>query len=252
MERQIIDVIKERVAATPSSQVLDFKVVPDSPELRSFLEAVVVKTHLETEIDIPVRSMVSLRRNGLCQPGDTWRSILMDRITGDGWRPEVIDYFEQPIRDRLFPADKSRCPLDLDMTGGIGTCANGNHRIVGAICWLAATRGDDAVMQSVRTTVRDIDRTLIGRLVEFHRTGARIGWQNQVGLTVPDGIRVSDVDGTERLIICGKGRPIREIAYRKKWLSRKKTTDEMAGEYQMASAYHPIPDTLFDVWGRAD
>lgn len=104
-------------------------------------------------IDVPIKNIVSLGRNDHWNnETPTWNELINNWIVGLNWTDEVIDYFENEIGDKNFPALGAGGNLRLESYGGLITCANGNHRIVGAVCWLTSKYGDNAVLKNVRVT----------------------------------------------------------------------------------------------------
>lgn len=120
--------------------------------------------------DIFIKDIVSLGRNDYwTKETHTWKELINCWITGYGWRNEVIDYFENEIEDKNFPAEGAGRNLRIESFGGLLTCANGNHRLVGAVCWMASKYGDDAILKKVRVAsfpLKDIFYKFLDELVE--------------------------------------------------------------------------------------
>lgn len=105
--------------------------------------------------DVPIASLFSINReNEFWFEGDTWRDIVMSRLTGENWPASVFEYFEGEIRDKKFPPNDSRAKLDLTSYGGVTACDCGNHR-------LAAAQGAEANLQKVYVGLMKIDRARV-------------------------------------------------------------------------------------------
>ena len=120
--------------------------------------------------DIFIKDIVSLGRNdNWTKDKHTWKELINDWITGYGWKDEVINYFENEIEDKNFPAEGAGRNLRIESFGGLLTCANGNHRLVGAVCWMASKYGDDAILKKVRVAsfpLKNIFYKFLDKLVE--------------------------------------------------------------------------------------
>ena len=120
--------------------------------------------------DIFIKDIVSLGRNdNWTKDKHTWKELINDWITGYGWKDEVINYFENEIEDKNFPAEGAGRNLRIESFGGLLTCANGNHRLVGAVCWMASKYGDDTILKKVRVAsfpLKNIFYKFLDKLVE--------------------------------------------------------------------------------------
>lgn len=103
--------------------------------------------------DIKVKEIVALERPEIMLiENPTWIYLLKNYVEGSNWRDEVTDYFENDIRDKYFPAKDARRTLTMVNFGGLLTCSNGIHRMIGAACWLVSKYGDEAVLKKVFVT----------------------------------------------------------------------------------------------------
>lgn len=111
--------------------------------------------------DVPVKNIFSLSRNdGWEKPNPTWKELLNNWIEGTYWKDEAIEYFENDIRDKPFPADDAKRPLSLGNYEGVYICTNGNHRLVGAYCWSLAKFGEMANLKKVNVSYYSIRSTM--------------------------------------------------------------------------------------------
>lgn len=103
--------------------------------------------------DIKVKEIIALERPELmCIEEPSWINLLKNYIEGSNWRDEVIDYFEDEIKDKYFPAREAYSTLSMANYGGLLACSNGIHRMIGAACWLVSKYGDEAVLKKVFVT----------------------------------------------------------------------------------------------------
>lgn len=103
--------------------------------------------------NISVKDIISLGRNDHWESEyPTWIELLNKWIDGTPWRDEVIEYFENDIENKKFPAEGAKEELKLVNFGGLLHCFVGNHRIVGAVCWLVSKYGDEAILKKVSVT----------------------------------------------------------------------------------------------------
>lgn len=124
-------------------------------------------------LDVPVRAIVSLGHKIFAPSAHTWRALLAG-LHGKTWTDEVIGYFESEIGSQEFPPPDSNLPLELVAYGGIVEADNGMHRLVAAICWLAATQGADAVLRKVRVHLDDVWPTLRRTVVDEVASGHEV------------------------------------------------------------------------------
>lgn len=118
--------------------------------------------------DINIKDIMFLSRSdGWEHDVMSWRELINTWIYGDTWSHNVFEYFEGQIQDKLFPAEGAGHILKIESYGGVLGCANGNHRLVGACCWMACKNGDNAKLQSVYTStfkLKDATKTLLQRI----------------------------------------------------------------------------------------
>lgn len=109
--------------------------------------------------DIKVKDIVSLgRKDGWRIENPSWYELIINWIYGFDWRDEVIDYFENDIEDKNFPAEHARGRLEIASLGGLLICDNGNHRLVGAACWALSNNGDEAILKKVRVATFPVNK----------------------------------------------------------------------------------------------
>ncbi|MBP2311488.1 hypothetical protein [Azospirillum soli] len=125
-------------------------------------------------IDVPIQAVVALgRADKLLGNRDTWRTIVNKGVHGRGWTHGVFDYFDGDIMDKDFPADGATGMLKLSCIGGAVTCANGNHRLAGAVAWIASTRPHDSVLRKVWVDATPVRRNLVASILELRSRGAK-------------------------------------------------------------------------------
>lgn len=124
-------------------------------------------------VDVPVHKLVSLNRRDFWSPGDTWRSATY-KLHGEGWKAQVLKYFESQIKDQWFPAPNSTEPLTLRSFGGLVECSVGNHRIIAARSWLTAKYGCAAYFNSVRVRAFSIPPCVVRFLEEAVQEGSDV------------------------------------------------------------------------------
>tara|TARA_E500000331_G_C17219242_1_gene697281 strand:- start:133 stop:963 length:831 start_codon:yes stop_codon:yes gene_type:complete len=150
MKAHVIDSILH-LATHSSSKVIRRKMLDEKP-LR-VLGEILPREYLDRTVeDIPISAfgnMSETRVSGIPEDEPTWLGTLKQYIHGNGWKDEVIDYFECEIKDRDFPARGARGALQVHSYNGICFGSNGSHRLVGLVCYLAAKYGDDAVARGV-------------------------------------------------------------------------------------------------------
>ena len=105
-------------------------------------------------------------RDNFTEEGDTWRTAAAERLYNN-WSHFVFDYFESEIRDQDFPGEGALYDLRLRSVAGAVTCENGYHRLTGAVAWLAAKHGDDAVLRKAKVSIVPYHKSLVERLVAF-------------------------------------------------------------------------------------
>lgn len=125
-------------------------------------------------IDVPIQAVVALgRADKLLGNRDTWRTVVNKGVHGHGWTHGVFDYFDGDILDEPFPAEGATGILELSCVGGAVTCANGNHRLAGALAWIASTRPHDPVMRKVWIKATPVRRNLVASILELRSRGAK-------------------------------------------------------------------------------
>lgn len=127
-------------------------------------------------VDVPLAAVMALGRWDFWKSGDSWRDIVSrqqpeDRphdpgMHGRDWTDRVFPHFEGELRDDCFPAGGAAGPLKLRSYGGFIECESGNHRLVGAYCWLASKDGHLAKLRKARVSYRPIRRPIRERIAE--------------------------------------------------------------------------------------
>ncbi|MCI0152215.1 hypothetical protein KNO81_41135 [Paraburkholderia sediminicola] len=137
-------------------------------------------------LDVPLRAIVALDHKNFAPAAHSWRTLL-DGVHGVGWEQSAIDWMESEIGTSPFAPDNAAGGLRLQAAGGALRCTNGMHRLVAAVCWLAATKGGDARRRGTEVVLRQVDV----RLRAIHAEAAELVVQ-----AVDRGARV-DVAGHE-------------------------------------------------------
>ncbi len=88
-------------------------------------------------LDVPLAAIVALDHKHFAQEAGSWRTLL-DGLHGTGWDDRTIAWIESEIGQSWFPAPEAAQDLRLYAVGGAVRCGNGMHRLVAAVCWLAA------------------------------------------------------------------------------------------------------------------
>lgn len=123
--------------------------------------------------DVPLSAIVGLFHKNFVPEATTWRGLL-DGLHGQGWGPETLAYFESAIGDTHFPAPAAAHALILRAYGGAVVCVNGMHRLVAAVCWMAARDGAHARLQKVELQVYGIKAAAVAAMLEAAEQGAAI------------------------------------------------------------------------------
>lgn len=160
----------ERIRAAVNASdcpVLDY-VIPPLNSLWPIHIAESGGTAWEGFADVPIRAIFDLAHKNFLQdvPVWTWRAAATEGLSNT-WSNFVLDFFESEIRDAQLPADGSHSNLRLWSVGGAVRCENGIHRTTGAVTWLAAKYGEDAILKKVRLKVRSCHEGLIDKIIRF-------------------------------------------------------------------------------------
>lgn len=165
------------VVADSDCEVLDRRVYLTE----KYIDALQTISHNNPAIycyaDVPIGSITTLGHANFWELGQTWRQIILDwesnedGLHGQGWQPEVFQYFEDELRERSFPAWQATGPLKLISIGGVVDCESGNHRLVGAVGWLAGRYGKDVYLKKARLQHRPVDLAVIGLIGDLHAKG---------------------------------------------------------------------------------
>lgn len=174
-----IEIIRKAVA-TSNCELLDLK--PERPDMPG--RALDLLTATEPcqvyHADIPLSSVSGMHRADFWRQGQSFREILQWNeekklgVHGKGWQPDIFEYMEGELREKEFPAHSTLHQMRLISRGGIVDCENGNHRFVGAYCWLAAKYGHRAVFKKAHVTHHPISKPLLDKLVEIDRENYKI------------------------------------------------------------------------------
>ena len=215
--------------------------------------------------DVPLRDIVGLGRvNDAWYPGDTWREVVTKRLHGADWTDEVFEYFRGPIGDKDFPPSSARGRLELIEYGGAVFCANGNHRLPAAVCWLAQEVGDDACMRSVYTTICGVSKDRIKALIELRKHGpVSVAYGSMLNIAPiyiqgaplpPWIIRVGEDTTAVKIYGVDETGELREIwrpvvGIRRLFISTS-TQDKQNTGVLLNRAWSHVPELLLDTWTR--
>jgi len=191
--------------------------------------------------DVPIGAVVALGRSDFSEDMDTWRTVVKDGLYNE-WDLPVIDYFESEIRDQDFPAPGAYRDLRLYACGGAVLCSNGNHRLAGAVGWLAATKGSDTVLRKAFMEVAPVREKLIDMMVE-RRTA---GWSVEVTQRSSDGAYfIRFAKGRKREVFSTKGdTPTQRFAPERKFFIRQ--------PLHVNDQWETVPDIILDAWKDRD
>ncbi|AWU95622.1 hypothetical protein [Azospirillum ramasamyi] len=202
---------------------------------------------LREEIDVPIRAVVALGRgDGLLGNRDTWRTIIDRGLHGNGWTHDVFDYFDGEICDRYFPADGANGILELYSVGGAVQCGNGNHRLAGAIGWIASTRPHDPVLRKARVYVGPVLPGIIASILALRSPGTEMACA--AGFTGR---------GTETFLRVRQGRDVKTYAVRDGVLEQRFDWRESDGsqrrpiDHEGAWHWWTLPDQVLNAWADA-
>lgn len=87
--------------------------------------------------DIPLSAIVAVDHKNDAPLATNWEQ-LFSGLRATDWTPAQLDYMESEIGLQLFGPDTAHRTLDFSSYGGAVLCTNGQHRLVGAVCWLAS------------------------------------------------------------------------------------------------------------------
>lgn len=124
-------------------------------------------------LDVPLTSIVGLIHKHFAPNATTWRSLLKG-IHGVGWGWDMLDYLDSEYGDRPPPLDDAAGSLQLQAFGGALICTNGMHRLVAAVCWLAARYGDAAMLRKVPVRYQPANRAAVALMNAVLGAGARL------------------------------------------------------------------------------
>jgi hypothetical protein len=129
-------------------------------------------------LDVPLDAIIALGHKNFAPAARTWRSLL-EGLHGVGWEQSAIDWMESEIGISWLPAPSAKEGLRLYATGGALRCHNGNHRLVAAVCWLAASsenslRKETCVLRKVDVEMRQVDPQTARLLMEAIDAGYRV------------------------------------------------------------------------------
>jgi hypothetical protein len=138
IEKKPIEKLREAVLNS-NNKLLEEQVV-NSSDINFILDKFTIYTENKDYYDdVSIYNIVALcRSDKWIENVRTWRELVNEWITGEGWTNQVFDYFESDIKSQDFPADNAMNTLRFIDYDGLLTCSNGNHRLVGACCWISA------------------------------------------------------------------------------------------------------------------
>ncbi|RQR27298.1 hypothetical protein [Burkholderia sp. Bp9142] len=174
-EPALLKILRAAVAANPL--MLD-RPLFCSADYSVFLEFLADRPMASHYLDVPLRAFVGTQHLNFDPDARTWRHGLT-ALTGedkDGgkWDDRALAYFESEIGDQRFPCDAaSGTALQLAAWNGAVFSDNGAHRLIAAVCWLAARKGSEAELRKVRVS----HRTLNHEAVELLAKAAAAGWE---------------------------------------------------------------------------
>lgn len=163
LEADALDEIRRAVCGC-NVAILDQALL--SPSIKAMINLVVPRMASATTkfIDVPLKAILGTLRDNFTEEGDTWRTAAAERLYNN-WSRFVFDYFESEIRDQDFPGQGALYDLRLRSVAGAVTCENGYHRLTGAVAWLAAKHGDDAVLRKAKVSIVPYHKSLVERLI---------------------------------------------------------------------------------------
>ncbi|NRO99187.1 hypothetical protein GWC77_25145 [Paraburkholderia sp. NMBU_R16] len=123
--------------------------------------------------DVPLTAIVGLFHKSFAPEASTWRA-LFDGLPGRGWGLETLASFEAQIGDAPFPAPSAADPLILRAYGGAVVGVNGIHRLVAAVCWLAARHGPRAALKKVALQCYRVNAGALGVMLDAAHRGDKI------------------------------------------------------------------------------
>ncbi|WP_299194738.1 hypothetical protein [uncultured Amphritea sp.] len=114
--------------------------------------------------NIPANSIVALNHKGFYSKNATWKEAVSG-LTCENWQDidpqrSVYHYFENPIRDRRFPAGGGGI-LELKAYGGAVVCKIGNHRLTGGMAYLTNKSGNAAAFKEVQIEPQCVFKELV-------------------------------------------------------------------------------------------
>ncbi len=163
--------IRAALPAAPAA-IVD-RPVAEKREIFAATEGLALRAFRTAYLDVPLVKLVALGHKNFAKDAKTWRSLL-DGIHGVGWERDTLAYFESEIGTSSFPAPNAAYPLRFQAFGGALICVNGMHRLVAAVCWLAAKDGLDAKLRKVEVRYQPVNPAALAVITAALSAGARV------------------------------------------------------------------------------
>ena len=169
MKIPIIETIR-LLASQSNSKVVRRPVADEKPfkVLSNILPTVLVD---KTMVDIPISAIGNMSRTRAMKvpkQEPTWLGTLREYIHGKDWADEVLDYFANEIKSHPFPASGAQGTLQVNSYNGVCFGRNGNHRLVGLVCYLAAKYGDNSIAKCVEHQGVVYDEEVLSKLRKIY------------------------------------------------------------------------------------
>jgi hypothetical protein len=133
--------------------------MPEASTMQRIKTAVALSRNPVLDLDVSLARDVSSAIDPLCvdEPRRVFLDVPLDAIVALGHKKSAIDWMESEIGTSWLPAPSATDGLCLYATGGALRCHNRMHRLVAAVCWLAASRGAEHPVRKETVVLRKVD-----------------------------------------------------------------------------------------------
>ncbi|GAB7534273.1 hypothetical protein [Burkholderia sp. 3C] len=171
LDAPTLPAIRNALSAAPA--VIVDRPVAHQCEIFAATSGLALPLYRRAYLDVPLVKIFALSHKSFAEKAKTWRSLL-DGIHGIGWEHDALDYFESEIGASPFPVPEAARPLRMQAFGGVLICTNGMHRLVAAVCWLAAKDGENARLRKVEVLYSPVNQAALRVIAEALDAGARV------------------------------------------------------------------------------
>lgn len=162
-----------RAALSAAPAVIVDRSVAHQREIFAATAGLALPHYRTAYLDVPLTKIFALGHKNFADEAKTWRSLL-NGIHGVGWSLDALAYFESEIGASPFPVPSAAYPLRMQAFGGALVCTNGIHRLVAAVCWLAAKHGEAAALRKVEVRYQPVNRAALKTMHTALDAGARV------------------------------------------------------------------------------